>query len=596
MERLVELFESTLKQDGNEDGAQSFAHFESLLETQKEIDMAASFIMLACALEQKVHLQHLAIAAYKRVLLLLEEKLCREKQRSVVIRTRWEKCVVFQQMGKLIVKTDAKRAEQILIELLDQIPEEETPTGGRLFSDEFLFSYTRNEFLGQVHKILTKVYLDLGDQSKMKMHYQLSINLLTEGGTKLANTNVVPDNVRQQILEEKQKSQTSIKWNDMDGMKVVPITSYSWDSSNNNGTCAVYIKMPEDITSSDQMKCTFLDSTSVFLRARASVEASITEYRLVLSPLRHEIAVDDSVCKLNQNKGKYSILMWIKDRSQKRWGADLLSSGINRHAPLLRMVKSQTTQPLPDLFNYDQRAKEQKLPTPQEYNTMHHDLIREKTSATSTSCTSFVTPKELNTTSVANQCNRLEGERNLSDSKNVIEGSSPQRKTHDSMETVSTDPGSSSPKNSPESTSDDSCIDSEASAFKEQLDYDGNVSSIKKPAVLSADGQRIVCSLKHSLILPPPWANEMDVDLTSRHGRITIRGISGLGADSEKSVDIQISERVIRLTNECELDLKTQGPRTFELIDFPRALNPEKALGKLKRKKKSVDIKFDESN
>lgn len=45
MDRMLELFESTLTSD-DPNGIQSLAHFESMLETQNDINMAAAFTVL----------------------------------------------------------------------------------------------------------------------------------------------------------------------------------------------------------------------------------------------------------------------------------------------------------------------------------------------------------------------------------------------------------------------------------------------------------------------------------------------------------------------------------------------------------------------
>lgn len=116
MDRLVELFESTLSQ-GDEDGVQSFVHFESVLEGQG-VDMGGAFCMLAMGLEKKPHLKSKAELAYKRVLLLLNDRLQNERQRSVKTQLGWERCVVLQQLGKLLHTAHPREAETFLLEIL----------------------------------------------------------------------------------------------------------------------------------------------------------------------------------------------------------------------------------------------------------------------------------------------------------------------------------------------------------------------------------------------------------------------------------------------------------------------------------------------
>lgn len=53
------------------------------------------------------------------------------------------------------------------------------------------------------------------------------------------------------------------------------------------------------------------------------------EYRLVLSPLRNAINAEDTVAKML--KKKYSFLLFMKDRSIKRWGEDLLRDAPNKY-------------------------------------------------------------------------------------------------------------------------------------------------------------------------------------------------------------------------------------------------------------------------
>merc|ERR1711979_25543 len=92
-------------------------------------------------------------------------------------------------------------------------------------------------------------------------------------------------------------SEKKIKWDD-EPDEIIVIKTYGWDSSNNNGTCTLYVTLPSEIKSTGQVNCVFPDSTTLYLRARTSLDTK-TEYRLVLSPLRHEIAISDSVCKFN---------------------------------------------------------------------------------------------------------------------------------------------------------------------------------------------------------------------------------------------------------------------------------------------------------
>ena len=128
LDTLVELFERTLDAEGNEDGAASFAQFEAMLETQPDVDMSSAFVLLAMALERKKKTEHLALVAYKRVLMLLEDKLRKEKQRSVVNGIWWEKCVVYQQMGKALSYAPEpgklRDAVKICEEMIDIVPEE----------------------------------------------------------------------------------------------------------------------------------------------------------------------------------------------------------------------------------------------------------------------------------------------------------------------------------------------------------------------------------------------------------------------------------------------------------------------------------------
>jgi hypothetical protein len=152
----------------------------------------------------------------------------------------------------------------------------------------------------------------------------------------------LPTSVQQRIAAV-QKAR--INWAN-EAAKIIPLKeSWAFDSSKNDGTCTVYLKLPDEIEESSQIKIEGLDETSVFIRARpfeeikqgdeiATPEGGLKfrenktaklEYRMVLAPLMNEIAVEDIVMKFK--KKKLSLLLFIKDRSCRRWGSQLLRSG-----------------------------------------------------------------------------------------------------------------------------------------------------------------------------------------------------------------------------------------------------------------------------
>ncbi|CAD7940051.1 unnamed protein product [Amoebophrya sp. A25] len=341
--RLVELFESTLQPD-DEYGINSFAAYEQMIETQKDVNLAAAFTMLAMALQKKKGRETLAKLAYHRVLLLVDEELENEKQRSVRRRKLWEKCSIYQQICKLLItkgqQKDLEEAEKMLKELLDYVPDEDLGSSQRLFESNgegFHFDYTREEFIGQIHKMLTRCYHDMGRDQEAKAHYNIAINCITQGGTKV--TKDLPADVQRTIVEHQAKNKIDWVSPVADDVKIVPMEhAYSWDSSANNGTVTVYIPLPDGVESSEQIKYTFPDSESVLLRFRTPAPSSSsstassakTEHRLVLAPFRNEVNAEDTVAKVvTSKKGgkKYSLLLFVKDRQIKRWGSTLLKDG-----------------------------------------------------------------------------------------------------------------------------------------------------------------------------------------------------------------------------------------------------------------------------
>ena len=50
---------------------------------------------------------------FRRVLLLLEDKMQGVKQRSVLHQYKWEKCVMFQEIGSLLIGIQPKEAEKV---------------------------------------------------------------------------------------------------------------------------------------------------------------------------------------------------------------------------------------------------------------------------------------------------------------------------------------------------------------------------------------------------------------------------------------------------------------------------------------------------
>lgn len=141
---------------------------------------------------------------------------------------------------------------------LECAPEDDVPSGNRIFGDAFAFNYTRNEFLGNTHKILSKLYHEPGickNEEACKAHYQLAINYLTDGGNKVGPStgkNAIPAAAQKQIAQEKEGEK--VEWGNMEGVKIIELKEYSWDTKKENGTGMAYVKLPEGIESTNEIK------------------------------------------------------------------------------------------------------------------------------------------------------------------------------------------------------------------------------------------------------------------------------------------------------------------------------------------------------
>ena len=64
----------------------------------------------------------------------------------------------------------------------------------------------------------------------------------------------VPRDVQKKIAEH---NKSPLTWDSMEKVKIVAMdqSSYSWDSSAQNGTVALYLKLPDDIEKAEQVKC-----------------------------------------------------------------------------------------------------------------------------------------------------------------------------------------------------------------------------------------------------------------------------------------------------------------------------------------------------
>lgn len=185
------------------------------------------------SLSEKPHLRHMAIIAYRRVLLLLEDKIAAERQRSLLKRLKWEKCVIYQQLGKLMTEKKEPEAEKLLLQLLEYVPgpEDSLEPEAKLFEGGFTFHDSRETFLAQTHKILAKLYYDRGDEATCKTHYNFSVNLYTKGGQVASKE--APAQVQREIVAEKAKKK--IDWK-AEPEVVLPISTkneYSWVSYSN---------------------------------------------------------------------------------------------------------------------------------------------------------------------------------------------------------------------------------------------------------------------------------------------------------------------------------------------------------------------------
>jgi len=143
------MIEQTLPQDPT--GALGFQQLEQLLRSQR-MDIAAVFFTIAMALEKKHCLP--SSTAYSRALAAIDERPNLERQ-SEKRRAQWERCVIYQRLGKVCVDSEHHKDAIVLLEKSLDLPSGKAP---EKILENVDFTGTPHSFRCNSHKLLSKAF------------------------------------------------------------------------------------------------------------------------------------------------------------------------------------------------------------------------------------------------------------------------------------------------------------------------------------------------------------------------------------------------------------------------------------------------------
>jgi len=294
-------------------------------------DPAATFVLLAMALEEKPKLQLGAFECYKKALEL--SKMCRDTDQN-----RWERITILQQLGKLCINQgrpeDAKGWLADCAQLCSKA--DGHPKDSALFGGSFSTPQTRSEFAVTIERFRAKACFDLGDNNGANQHIAEAKRL-----DALAGGDAVARLTAQAATKEEAGRAADVNGNSpKDLWAAKPDTERRLKEYRHEdaGPCVLlildlndHLGMGEDASAcveSLQQFRVHCESRLVDVQLRLRHKGKVCHFRLLLDNLIREIVPEDSVPKLKGRPGKRRLeIMLFKAEKDASWTGDLVGRG-----------------------------------------------------------------------------------------------------------------------------------------------------------------------------------------------------------------------------------------------------------------------------
>ncbi|CAE7235075.1 unnamed protein product [Symbiodinium sp. CCMP2592] len=343
----------------------AIAHMEAMLTSEDAANVvgspAATFVCLGMALEEKPKLQPASVSCYEKAL---------EYVGRAGHPEPWEHCVLLQQLGAVCLRLGRLKEADKWLEHCSRACEEADghPRDAVLFQRSFSTSQTRLEFAVMVAKLRAKTSMDMGNETRARefvaeakaLQAALSGDAVErqEAGRPRAKASTA--DASKQLWAEEPAEEVILK--EYRFMDEGPTVLVMLDLNEHTG---LGTEASESVTSLRQFRVNCQEKAlQIDLRLRRA-DGRVSQYRLPLEPLAHEIIPEDTVPKLRGKEGKRRLeVKLFKREKDRRWYGDLVC-GTPPVAPQTKTAAPASKEPAKGTILNPLTAEEiAKLPKP----------------------------------------------------------------------------------------------------------------------------------------------------------------------------------------------------------------------------------------